>query len=416
MITKKLLEKEVYAIAVPPTTLIYAPLTRYFILYEGTASLADVESEWLQEATDLKNIPQFVRNKGFALDHKKIRLRLNITTGCNLLCGYCSVNAGGVGEKMPEDVAAFAIKSFSRLAKSQKTEEIELSFSGGEPTLRISFIEKMIGLAKKELSNSAIKLSSRLITNGIFSATEFSRIMGLLREVQISWDGPADKTPRYSHNEELAEKAWDNIAFLLSQNIPVSVLTVVSSDNYLHLNEIICSLYALGIRKFFLAPEDEVGRSYRRGEIDYKKLGDIYFNLWKFYRKKNIEINLAGTDIHSLSPFPCAVSAPNYSIAPNGTISACTITFNDQSKFANSFMIGSVKTGELCLNTKAINRMKGLHVLNMKGCRNCFAKWHCKGGCMYAKRNNQLGTLLLEHCEMIKTVVKKKLLETVSEE
>ena len=418
MLTKKLLRREIYVVSVPSATLIYAPLTRHFVLYKGRVALADVETDWLKEATDLENVPSFIREKGFAVDSKKMRLRLNITTNCNLQCEYCSVNAGGKKSKnMSKKIARRAVIEFCNLAKSRGTKELEISFSGGEPTLRISFIEQLVYMAQQELDNSQVKLSLRLITNGLFPRQEFSSIAGLMKEVQVSWDGPADKSPRYSNRTDLANAVWDSIEFLLSQKVPVSVLTVVSSANYRHLREIVGDLYNIGMRKLFLALEDDVGRSSSRPiDIDYSELEDIYFNLWRAYKNQGIEVSFGGTDIHAISPYPCGVPIPNYSVAPDGLISACTITFNDRSQFAETFSIGSVNENSLWIKESAIRKLRGLHVLNMKECRECFAKWHCRGGCMYAKPNNRLGSLSPERCKMIKNIVARKLLYVILEE
>ncbi len=417
MLTKKLLKKEIYVISVPSATLIYAPLTRNFILYKGRVTLDDVETDWLKEATNIENVPPFIREKGFSVDSEKLRLRMNITTNCNLQCEYCSVNAaGGEGKNMSDIIAQRAVTEFCKVAKNRGVKELEISFSGGEPTLRIAFIEQLVRIAQQELVDSQIKLSLRLITNGLFSRQKFISIAELMKEVQVSWDGPADKSPRYSNKIDLANEVWSNIKFLVSRKIPVSILTVVSSGNYLYLQEIIDGLYKVGMRKIFLALEDDVGRAFGRpAAINYSKLGDIYFNLWKIYKDRGVEINLGGTDIHAISVYPCGVPIPNYSVAPDGSISACTITFNDRSRFAKTFLIGSVDESNLRIDEDAIRRLRRLNVLNMKECRRCFVKWHCRGGCMYAKPNNRLRSLPAERCKMIKDIAARKLLATILE-
>ena len=72
---------------------------------------------------------------------------------------------------------------------------------------------------------------------------------------------------------------------------------------------------------------------------------------WKRYRQKDIDLPLTGTDIHSVSMYPCGISAPNYSISPTGEISSCTLTFNDKNTYSKSYDIGKVDTNSLILDT-----------------------------------------------------------------
>lgn len=119
---------------------------------------------------------------------------------------------------------------------------------------------------------------------------------------------------------------------------------------------------------------------------------------------------MSGTDVHSVSLYPCSVAIPNYSIAPDGKISSCTLTFNDRRKIAEKFVIGKIKNGTMKLDQRAIKSMESFNILNMSGCKSCFAKWHCKGGCVYAKGFKWRSPMDPKQCEMIKFVLKEKLL------
>jgi len=416
MITKKLLEQEVFSIKMESSTLIYAPLTRYFTLYDGLVTLSDVETEWLQEAMNPANVPAFIHDKGFVYDQEKIRLRLNITNNCNLRCSYCSVNAGMGAKDMPEDVARNTMRYFSDIAKRNGAKELEVVFSGGEPTLRIPLIEQVILLGETELKGSGVRLSPRLLTNGVFSIKNFTSLTALIKEVQVSWDGFLNKNLRYGLNSKIANEVWDNIGFLVSQGIQVSILIVVSAENYLHIRGIVDQIYDYGVRNIFLSLEENLGRaSGRITGIDYMQLGKIYIDIWKDYRARGVDINLTGTDVHSVSPFPCSVPIPNYSVAPDGTVSACTITFNDSDELADVFKIGSVREQGIFLDNNAIDRVREFHILNIKECSKCFAKWHCRGGCIYAKHGDWFKSLPADRCKMVQNVVQEKLIAVISE-
>ena len=423
MFSEEFLKKEVYCITLDDgNTLVYAPLTRFFAIYEGLVAKDDIISEIENEAASLMNVPNFVRDRGFSLDSKKVRLRLNITSSCNLFCSYCSVNSNEIPatkkKDMPDSIAFTVIKFFIEYAVQNNKEHLEIVFSGGEPTLKIEQIERIINFALNEVRDESIMVSFRLITNGVFSWRKIKPIIHFFREVQVSWDGIFPNHPRYGNNYLLINNiVLGNITRLLESNLPVSVLVVVTEQNYSIIRDVVDDLYNLGIRHIFLALKDILGRSKNQGlSVDQNILSTSYIELWQYYRDLDVNINLGGTDIHSISPFPCSVPAPNYSISPDGIISSCTTTFNDDSENVSDFTIGSVDGCSVNLNERAIANMGKFQVTNISGCSDCFAKWHCRGGCIYSKQGNWFSPLHSSVCSLIKSIIIQKILIIIKEQ
>jgi radical SAM protein with 4Fe4S-binding SPASM domain len=413
MLNEKLLKKDVFSTSIDGKTLFYAPLTRFFAVLDG--SLNNIDSEWINEATSFRNVPDFIRKKAFSLDKDKIRLRLNITTDCNIRCSYCSVSAGHNPRNMPENIAIAAIDAFSAFAQKENASILEIVFSGGEPTLFIPLIKKCIIRAKSKLAEN-IGFQPRLLTNGLFNRSEYSEIIDGIEEVQVSWDGFFGKNQRYGSDSHTAKTVWENICFLIEKGVSISVLVVVSEVNFLRISEVVDQLYDSGIRKIFLGIRESTGRASGIMDIDYARLGKIYFDLWKKYREIGADINLTGTDIHSISPFPCSVPIPNYSISPEGVISACTISFNDNSLNAKVFEIGRLSDKEIKIDGSSLKRVRNFHVLNIPKCDSCIAKWHCRGGCVYAKNGKWFDSMFQTRCEMIREIVARKLLFIIDEQ
>ncbi len=420
MFSNKFLRQEVYCIPLDSgNTLIYAPLTRFFAIYEGAVAKADIIRDIPAEAISPKEIPEFVRKRGFVLDSSKIRLRLNVTSECNLHCSYCSVNANNFlvsVKNMPDSVAFAAVDFFTERTLKEK-KDLEIVFSGGEPTLKLGQIEKIIQFALNKMKDRPKRVSFRLITNGIFSWSKMEPIVHLFREIQVSWDGVFPNHPRYGKKYlSMNNKVMQNIRRLLNAGLPVSVLVVVTEQNYRILRDIVDTLYKVGVRHIFLALKDSLGRSKSQEfNVDEKVLSTLYLELWKYYRDIDVNINLGGTDIHSISPFPCSIPAPNYSISPNGAISSCTTTFNDNSEYVNDFRIGFVDNYAVNLDNKAISRMKKFNVQNIPECLNCFAKWHCRGGCIYSKQGNWFSPLRSSTCSLLRSIIVGKILTIIDE-
>jgi sulfatase maturation enzyme AslB (radical SAM superfamily) len=141
MITKELLEKELYSINHEWKTIFYAPLTREFDIQ--FTSNGKLNKSWFDKATDILEVPEFVHNKSFSSLLSKIKIRLNITNRCNLHCKYCSVNANS-WEKfdMPNEIMYYAINNLFEYTKKNNADEIELTFSWWEPTLQQKKLKK----------------------------------------------------------------------------------------------------------------------------------------------------------------------------------------------------------------------------------------------------------------------------------
>lgn len=65
--------------------------------------------------------------------------------------------------------------------------------------------------------------------------------------------------------------------------------------------------------------------------------------------------------------------------------------------------------------TRSFAVCDGKAILNIPGCNNCFAKWHCRGGCPYSKRGEYFTSLSPERCAMIRKIVALKLMYVSSE-
>jgi len=409
VLSNELLDKEIFFIPIENGTLVYAPLTRSFCVYDGPVSREDLEGEyfWVSEAVDIKNVPEFVAQKGFEYDRDKVRLRLNLTSSCNLNCRYCSVGATNHSvQNMPLDLVVSSVDNFVDFAKQSKAKCLELTFSGGEPTLQMDSIKAAINRAEERLKDSQIQLVTKLITNGVWDQDRFEEIVGLFNGIQISWDGFLEDNPRYSDRIGLEKKVWDNIGYLVERGVVVNILSVISKYNQYCIRQIVDDLYErYGVVNIFLSLQDNLGRTKQQErQLDYTEIGREYIELWKHYRAQGIDIGLTGTNIHAISAFPCSVATPNYSIGPDGQISACTIAFNDNSELSRFFTIGKIENDGFVLDQAKIDTLRKIHVLNIPGCEDCFAKWHCRGQCPYSDRPPE------ERCQMTREILKQKLL------
>ncbi len=139
----------------------------------------------------------------------------------------------------------------------------------------------------------------------------FAALVPQLGEVQVSWDGIQRSSPRYGRAVALGQSVKQNLRFLMDRGVQTSVLTVVSRFNQHQLGTIVEELYGLGVRHLFLAIQENLGRIRNTATgIDFGALEEEYLSTWDAYRRLGMEVNLTGTDIHSISPFPCSLPVP----------------------------------------------------------------------------------------------------------
>ena len=79
----------------------------------------------------------------------------------------------------------------------------------------------------------------------------------------------------------------------------------------------------------------------------------------------------------------CGALGENFYITPEGFVTSCTEVSSPDERLSKIFFIG--KYDQECkgftFDNNKIDFLTTRNVYNMKGCRNCIAKWHCAGGC-----------------------------------
>ena len=411
-ITDKLLCKEIYTFNHDGYTITYAPLTRFFhvVLANSTNNV-----EWIENATKLSNVPAFVQEKWFSEMNNKLRIRLNVTSKCNLSCSYCSVSAlKKWGKNMDKLMAFLAIDKLVSRAKELWINEIELTFSWWEPTIRAHTIKEIIEYTETLLESNNIILTTKLLTNGILSDNFVDDYSYLFNWIQVSWDWDLNWNPRYwEYVKKKSLIVRNNIKRFIEQWVKINIATVISKNNYQNIWYIIDDIYnTLNIEDIFLWLQDSlwlVSDSVTHG-INYEDLRKNYINMWKKYREKDIDIPLTWTDIHSISNAPCWISAPNYSISPDWDISSCTVSFNDNNDHSKLYSIWKITKDNVIFDENKIKEFQKIKVLDLLDCESCFAKWHCRWWCRYANNEKWLWNINPDRCDMIRNIVADKIL------
>jgi uncharacterized protein len=190
---------------------------------------------------------------------------LKLTTGCNLHCSYCNVEA--LTPKTPR-MSLDRFKQVARLllVNSRQRQPVGLEFHGGEPLLLPDeWFEEAVTYASALSREHHCQVEFPLVTNGTLLTEE--RLLKLHRlgiVFCLSADGPPSINDRIRGGGAAVERA---LRLFRKHGIHCGVLTVLSRANYRQMGEVMEWLDHLGIDNFrvnFLQPQ---GRGADESEL-----------------------------------------------------------------------------------------------------------------------------------------------------
>ena len=109
---------------------------------------------------------------------------------------------------------------------------------------------------------------------------------------------------------------------------------------------------------------------------------DGFFKARKLGKFFNIDVNCI--ILRSLDQLRDRTCPGGITVTPQGTISSCFFVSSPREKLYDEFIYGKVdENGQLDFDTAIFNKNQGDSLAGKKRCTDCFAKWHCGGGCHY---------------------------------
>lgn len=240
----------------------------------------------------------------------------DITSKCNLKCGYC------VFRDDRKDLTTHEIKQ--KLDWLEENKFLSVQFAGGEPLMRKDFDEILEYASQKKYTLS-------LATNGILlTDNKIENIKRAnVRLVQISLDGTKCQNDDI-RGRGVFEIVLKNIKKLQANNIAVGVATIVTNENRLYINNMI---HQLSILKLEYIRLQKIIKSDMNNDIDLKTFLDVFISAKKYVAEKNINIPIT---------LPCYLS-DNYveekcenvflDILSDGTLRNCFVNSNCKQEF-----------------------------------------------------------------------------------
>jgi uncharacterized protein len=180
---------------------------------------------------------------------------LKVTTGCNLNCTYCNVDA------LSPHAPRMSIERFKQVAElllaNSRQQRVGLEFHGGEPLLLTDdWFREAVRYARSLAARHHKSVEFPLVTNGTLLTEErLLRLHALGIVFCLSADGPPQMNDQLRGGGAAVERA---LRFFKRHRIPVGILTVLGRANFSRMDEVMDWLAELDIDAFrvnFLQPQ-----------------------------------------------------------------------------------------------------------------------------------------------------------------
>lgn len=322
-------------------------------------------------------------------------LILQATRDCNFDCRYCAFAGGGVynrvHEKKKMDTATARSAIDFLLARSVNSDELYITFYGGEPFLEFDFIKEcvkyVISKARSKKLHFEATINGSLINDYMIEFLEYSSF-----DLLISLDGPKEiqnSNRRFRHNGAgTYDAVVKNIRSLMEHHRNyfdnhVKFNAVVLNDNMLSL-----------IEDFFL---NDIGVDLQKVKIQYANLSGLDYlrdypidslDLGRMEIKKTKRESYLADVIDRYSDFkdiflrrstlpplwhhngPCYPGFQRLFVNCEGEFFPC----EKVSETCNCLKIGNLKDG---FDMRKIESLLDIGILTQKECCNCWAKRFC---------------------------------------
>jgi uncharacterized protein len=360
---------------------------------------AEAITETISEISDLKNQGLlFSKDKYFdsaVFENGSLVLKsmcLNISHDCNLSCRYCfagSGHFGGMRALMPYETGQQAIKFL--LEKSVGRRHLEIDFFGGEPLMNIGVVEKLVYYSRETaaLQNKEIKFT--LTTNALLLNEKVTDFLNQEKiSVVLSLDGRPETNDTMRTVAGSGKGSYDSImprisAFIKSRNNKNYYVRGTYTRFNRDFAKDVLHLADLGYKYISVEPvvgspseewalrEEDMPELYHQ----YDELIREYFNRLKEGRgfdffHFNLDLNHGPCLPKRLSG--CGAGHEYMAVTPEGEIYPC-----HQFVGREKYKLGSIFKG--IENTEMVTEFRKAHIYNKQKCLECWAKFHCGGGC-----------------------------------
>jgi radical SAM protein with 4Fe4S-binding SPASM domain len=319
---------------------------------------------------------------------------------CNLECSYCYAQNSRSKEVLSIEKLKAVVDSVC--ANTDKKNKTFSFIGGGEPLVTWDVFEWSVNYIKKTTEKSGFSRRITLTTNGTLLNEE--RILFLKEnriQLSVSFDilpdVQNDQRPFPNKKTSSFERVHNNIKMLLSNGLVPRIRSTITNRNVKLMPQMV---------EFVIKYYPEIKFLHFEPVTDINENSDDFYKAYiaSFMEAKQISkehgVYLKNSITHSFKRIRTRFCNGELCITPSSDIVSCHRISSDREKCFESFKYGKV-TNDIEIDTKSLNHVLEIFEEKSKHCSNCFAKWHCAGGCpMYRTISTEKEQL--SYCTFVK--------------
>ena len=402
-----------YAVAHGERLLLYAPLA-------GVTAETDADEllDW-EYAAQGGNFPDELSNLIAAHPRRAPgpdaieSISILINQKCNFTCRYCYSAGGRSKAELPDELFEPLTEWFvsRRRLEASGADELSVTFSGGgDPTLSMPKVRRLIGMFRARAAAEGMPLRVGMVCNGsLLAEADIDFIAANIDDMVVSFDVLEDV-----HNAQRSHYAVvaDTIRTLCARGIDVGLRSTVTALNVNRLTETVEELHRSFPACRRLAAEvvlsPELWPSYDALREFYDTFAEEYFNARK--RAKELGIELGNTIELSADGVKSRACVGKVVVTPEGRLTACSRVATEGDTAFNHFVFGELTPDGVACDYDRYAEIMADNAYSHPECRSCFARWHCGGGCSLARRLYSPEAMRL-HCRLTRQILKKRLFD-----
>lgn len=436
------LPREVYAIRLesPRSYLVYAPLARCAFVTNGEG--IDCLHRLMEHGESSPRTPQsmlsFLHSIGFCRERearvqastcrrtfRPTAVSLFLTNACNLRCDYCYACGGEQPRRvMNEMIAKRAVDIVVNNALHGEDGCAAIAFHGsGEPSLNWHTLCRTASYARQRCSKTGIKLTLTAGTNGMLSERKAQWIAAHIDNLTVSFDGlPAvhDSQRPTVNGRGSSKTVMRTMHILENAGTRYGVRMTVTPRHLARLPDSMAFITEnFSPESIQVEPVSPLGRWSDKPGVDSDQFIEMFRESAEIARDMKIPLEYSAMRQHVLTNRFCQTTDTLFGVTPEGDVTACYECTSRKDPFADTFFIGNIdpKSGTLTVDSTRLERLRSHCVDTLDYCRNCFARWHCAGDCLYKRfcTNGEGGQPGTTRCDITRALTKDRILDCIAQ-
>jgi len=326
---------------------------------------------------------------------------------CNFSCRYCYSANGRSSAELDEALFDSIVNWFvtpERLDKSQAN-HLSVTFSGGgDPMLSFGKVKKLIEKFEVRADFFGISVDFGLVCNGsLLEDKAIDFLVAHVDNIVISFEVLEDvHNAQRSHYSTVAR----TIRAFCDKGTEIGLRATITELNVDRMSEMVETLAREFPNCRSIAMEAVLSSALWKNREAlhgfYARFVDNYFRTKRKGAKLGISVGntveMSGNGIKSRA------CPGKMSIAPDGTLTACSRVAAPGDSFFSDFTFGKVDKEGVRIDTVRYREIMDVRADNIAVCRSCFARYHCGGGCMLARLSYDNGQME-EYCNFTRAML-----------